>query len=277
MAIAITTVSVAQTPIDSLYKRAQSNDKTACAELASRYRYGDGVEKSITTALNYYFKAGIKDDDIAESSNQNDELILLNVMMNKLSKGWSMQTEAVKELEAIDKPLPETLAFLKNILSQDREVLTTEWILSQMDEDSSADECMIAMSCALLLTDMKSIYELPRTDAYLSKLKMMAKKSPALNNALGKIYLKELSDNPGESICFTKAMECFYNADRFGLLDEGNAMTVVEYCKENNLNSIEPFSTSDIARLTNLYGDRLELPMLPHDEADENSVEFDEE
>lgn len=260
MAVVMTTASVAHTPMDSLYRRAQDNDKTACAELASRYRYGDGVEKSITTALNYYFKAGIKDDDIAESSNPNDELILLNDMMNKLSKGRSMQTEVVKELEAIDTPLPETLAFLKNILTQDRKVLTIEWILSQVDEDSSADEYMIAISTALLLNDVKSIYELPNIEAFMSKLNMMAKKAPVIFNALGKICLKLLSDNPGDNACFAKAMECFYNADRFGLLDEGNAITVVEYCMNNNLDSEAPFTEEDIDRLIRLYADRLQEP-----------------
>ena len=106
----------------------------------------------------------------------------------------------------------------------------------------------------------------------------MVFKVPYIYNHIGHHYLEFfIDDHIANKECLQKAVACFYKADRYALLKNENAICLLEYCVENNLDSLPPFSSTDIRRLKELHGDKLFEPKYPVVEIDEDPVELIDE
>lgn len=263
---------------------ARADERWAFEKLAECYRYGKGgMDQSVFNTLVCYHKADKKVKRIFDEAYQNnplEEFGLINHLMNGLLTNAISREDAVGELKGFPQPLPKSIALMRRLLEDaERQELSTDSILLTFDDNTTTDEYLVAFGlCLVFENKYESIDDLPDTPEATRVLEMMAEKIPIANNMLGSRYLNRyLSDKSLHKEYLERAFECFYKADRYGLLREKEAVRLLEYKVEINIDSLSPFSPKDIARLMTKYEKKLFQPALPVGVFQEDPVELIEE
>lgn len=246
-----------------LMEHARNGEKWAYENLAECFRYGKGgLEKSMANALSFYEKSGNVLEDIAKEvyqSDPNDELGLFTNLIERLDRRTSTKEEILKELAAQHAPLPKSMALLETLLKREDEFTQKpETVKTLLDPRAGADEYLVALWFVTHVESNESFTSIVESKRYNDLILALADKAPEMSDVIGEKLFQYYSQDPVDHRDYLdKSLDLFYKADRFGMLGLINARHLLNYCAENNLDEIAPFSKDDISRLYERYKDSL--------------------
>lgn len=244
--------------IPYLLEHARNKEPWAFEALGECYRYGKGVEKSITNAMIYYDESNINTRDVVKEiydSDPFDELGFMNHLMEELDKKRITIEEAVSLIDSYPAPLPKWAVRIKRIF-ENKDLDNPEgYIKSLVDVDNdSADELVASLACLKILKpDTPSITSLPPTPENMRNLTLGAKKLPILFNIAGDKYLIFLEDYPNKEQALKNAFELYHKAYLYGLLQPRGAVEILDYRDDNQLYEGFPFTKEEMKQLDSLY------------------------
>ena len=247
-----------QDSIPYIMEHVRNKERWAYEALAECYRYGRGVEKSMTNALIYYDEGSIGATDIAQKayeSNPADELGFMNYLMEELDKNRMTLDEAVSLIDKYPAPLPKWAIRLKTIFGNKDIDDIKGYIESLVDlENDSADELIASMACLKILRpDTPSILTLPTTPEVMRKISLAGKKIPMMYKLAGDKYWSLYRDCPDDEQALKQAFELYHNAYIHGLLSTRDAIEILNYHDNNRLYEGFPFSNEEMDNLEQHY------------------------
>lgn len=296
MAVTIFSTAYAQTQrtlpcewLDSipyLLENVRNKEPWAYEALAACYRYGKGVEKSITNAMIYYDESNIRARDLAEKayeSDPTDELGFMNYLMEGLDKKRMSIEEAITLIDNYPASLPKWAVRIKTILDN-KDVDDLEgYVKSLVDLDSdSADELVASIAgLKILRPDTPTITALPPYPEVMRNLTLAAKKIPILNSIAADKYWSLYEDCPNDDEAMKKAFDLYHKAYIHGLLQPRGAVEILDYRDNNELYEGFPFSKEEMDNLDRFYSKEYRIhfkaPCLIEECIIEEVVEYDDE
>lgn len=251
--------------LSSLMAQARNEDPEAYNKLAEYYRYGKGgAEKSVMNAMIFYDKAGLDLATLfkeAYSADPHDEFGLINHIMEGMARRQLTSADIIAELNRQPKPMSEALNLLERVMKNEESYLQQpDSIISLLNEKSTPDEFLVAIGLTTLFDEEpKDLVDYINIPEYRNMIVAMAEKIPYINNTIGGFYFFKYNEAPASNAeYFDKAVENWYQADRYGLLDDAAIDALISYCKSKNVDNIGSFNAEDISRLTDRYNKYLE-------------------
>lgn len=266
--------------IPYLLEHARNQEPWAYEALGDCYRYGKGVEKSITNALIYYDEGNVKARDFADKAYESDpadELGFMNHLMEELDKNRMTIEEAVSLIEKYPAPIPQWAVRMKTIF-ENKDVDDLEgYIKSLVDLNSdSADELVASIACMKILKpDTPSIIALPPTPEVMRILTLAAHKIPMLFNIAADKYLELYEDCPNDEQAMKNAFKLYHEAYQHGLMQPRGAVEILDYRDNNQLYEGFPFTKEEMENLDRFYSKEYRIHF-KSPRVFEEAVEYDE-
>ena len=243
--------------IPYIMEKVRNKEPWAYEVLAECYRYGKGVDKSITNAMIYYDESNVGARDLAEKAYEadpNDELGFMNHLMEELGKNRMTIEEAITLIDNNPEPHPKWAVRMKTIFdNQDVDDLEG-FIKSLVDLDNdSADELMASIVCLKILKPDTDITNMSPSPEVMRKITLAGNKIPMLFSIAADKYWSLHEDCPNDEQAIKNAFELYHKAYLHGLLSPNGAVEVLDYRDNNQLYEGFPFSKEELENLDRFY------------------------
>lgn len=244
--------------IPYLMENVRNKEPWAYEALAECYRYGRGVEKSITNAMIYYDESNVRARDLAEKayeSDPTDELGFMNHIMEELDKKRMTIEEAISLIDKYPAPLPKWAVRIKKIFDN-KDVDDIEgYVKSLVDLDNdSADELVASIAgLKILRPNTPAITALPPSPEVMRNLTLAGKKIPILFSIAADKYWSLYEDCPNDEQAMKNAFDLYHKAYLYGFLQPRGAVEVLDYRDNNQLYEGFPFSNEEMDNLDRFY------------------------
>lgn len=264
----------------------RNKEPWAYEALAECYRYGKGVDKSITNAMIYYDESNVRARELAEKayeSDPTDELGFMNHLMEELDKKRITIEEAISLIDNYPAPLPKWAVRMKTIFdNQDVDDLEG-YIKSLMDLDNdSADEMVVSLACLKILRpDTPAITALTPSPEFMRNITLAGIKIPMLFSIAADKYWSLYEDCPNDVQAMKNAFDLYHKAYIHGLLQPRGAVEILDYRDNYQIYEGFPFTKEDMDNLDRFYSKEYRLqfkaPCVIEEYVIEEVVEYDDE
>lgn len=197
--------------VQNLIQQARQGDVEAYNSLALCYRDGDGVDKSwlnmIFMYLLYSQKAGVDIEEIIENFDVEHPFRLLIEILGLPSFNENIE-ENMAQLKVVAPIEAKAIEVAGNFLSMEN---TAEAVATMREVEEEGSE-IAAVFQVIYYRDAKD------KEGEEECLIRIAKKYPLFNLQLGDVYVERYSEDE-DFTNIQKAIECYYKADAYGMLD----------------------------------------------------------
>lgn len=272
--------------IPYLLENVRNKEPWACNALAECYRYGKGVDKSITNAIIYYDECNVRARGLAEKayeSDPTDELGFMNYLMEELDKMRITIGEAISLIDNYPAPLPKWAVRMKTIFDNQNVDNLEGHIKSLVDFDNdSADELVASLACIKILRpETPTITALPPSPEVMRNIALAAKKIPMLFSIAADKYWSLYEDCSNDEQSMKNAFELYHKAYLHGLLQPRGAVEILDYRDNDKLYAGFSFTKEEMDNLERFYSKEYRIhfkaPCVIEEYVIEEVVEYDGE